>query len=336
MLTKTLLILLIFAVLDATAMANVVRDFDGDRRTDLAVGNDFSTGPGSYQYLWHVMGSRSGYSVTYWGAQDNNSGGYVDDRMPADFDGDGKTDIAVWRQPLFNASSSQCYFYILHSSDGTFDVIPWGLKIIDTPVPADYDGDGKADPAIARSTSNGIYWWILQSHDGLRVQRWGGDGVSADIPVPADYDGDGKTDLTIIRYLPPNNIIYTWYILRSSDGNWMTARLGTFGSDDPCIGDYDGDGKADICVVGRRGDFPSYNWRWISSRDGGFNAIHWGQPGDQIVQGDYDGDGKTDQAIYRRDGNCENFSNFWINGSSSGPRVIPFGGCSTGAIESGF
>jgi hypothetical protein len=221
------------------------------------------------------------------------------------------------------------YWYILYSATNTYAVIPWGLSISlvaqDGPVPADYDGDGKTDVAISREIfqPHGVFWWILQSRDGLRVERWGGDGTSRDEPVPADYDGDGKADMAIARSNSTSGAPYTWYIRRSTDGNWMTAQLGSFSFDRFAVGDYDGDGKADIAVVG----MSSYNWRWISSSNGQFNFLHWGAHLDQFARGDYDGDGKTDQAIYRPNLNCSGLAYFWINGISSGVKVIPFDHC---------
>lgn len=45
--------------------------------------------------------------------------------VPADFDGDGKTDIAVFRQFLFNPGQLNNYFYVQQSRDG-FLAVPWG------------------------------------------------------------------------------------------------------------------------------------------------------------------------------------------------------------------
>jgi hypothetical protein len=73
-------------------------------------------------------------------------------------------------------------WYILKSSTnyGTYVAQPWGLSS-DTPVPGDYDGDGKTDLAVFRP-STGV-WYILQSstNDTTYVaQPW---GLSSDIPV---------------------------------------------------------------------------------------------------------------------------------------------------------
>ncbi len=61
-------------------------------------------------------------------------------------------------------------------------------------VAADYDGDGKADPAIY-GESNGRWFLLLSSLNYSFLitleSTLGGTGY---VPVPADYDGDGLAD----------------------------------------------------------------------------------------------------------------------------------------------
>jgi Right handed beta helix region/FG-GAP-like repeat len=238
--------------------------------------------------------------------------------VPADFDGDGKSDIGVYRNGnwLIRRTSDggitgvglgglpqdkpvpadydgdgktdvgvyrDGNWYIIRSSDGAATVVGWGGSQ-DTPVPADYDGDGKAD--IAVYGSNGAGWYVLRSSDGgVTVTGWG--GLAHDVPVPADYDGDGKTDIAVYR---DGN----WYIMRSSDGGVTAIGWGGLAQDKPVPADYDGDGRTDLAVY-RNG-----TWFILRSSDGGVTTTSWGGLiQDVAVPGDYDGDGKADVAVYR-------------------------------------
>ena len=81
-------------------------------------------------------------------------------QSPVDFDGDGKSDIGVYRDGTW---------FILRSSDSG---VTAGLGRIaqDVPVPADYDGDGKTDIAVYRNGD----WYIIRSGDGgLTAVGWG-------------------------------------------------------------------------------------------------------------------------------------------------------------------
>ena len=85
----------------------------------------------------------------------------------------------------------------------------FGAPNLDVPIPADYDGDGKADLAIYRPTTG--QWVILKSTGGRQAGAVRAPAV--DVPVPADYDGDGKADIAIYRPTTAQ-----WIILQSTGG----------------------------------------------------------------------------------------------------------------------
>ncbi len=190
----------------------------------------------------------------------------------ADFDGDGRSDLSVFRP------STGFWFFFLSNTNA-----PFGFRFGqsgDTILPGDYDGDNRADTAVRRGT----IWFILNSRNATATVV--DFGLASDIPVPRDYDGDGRTDIAVFR--PSMGF---WYVLRSSNGLIQSIPFGQSG-DVPVPGDYDGDGRDDVAVF--------RNGTWLLNQSpSGMIAIPFGFPSDMPVQADYDGDGREDIAVYR-------------------------------------
>jgi len=232
--------------------------FDTDNQADISV---FRPENG----VWYFLNSQTGFSAVSFGVA-------TDRIVPADYDGDNKADIAVYRNGTW---------FLQRSTDG-FASIPFGLPD-DIPQPADFDGDCKADLAVFRP-SNGVWYVLNLANNQFTAVNF---GISTDKPVVADYDGDGKADYAVYR--PGNG---TWYMMQSTAG-FAAVPFGV-PTDKPVVGDYDGDGKADQAVYRPENGV----WYLNRSRDG-FTAIAFGIPTDLPVPADYDGDGKTDVAVYR-------------------------------------
>jgi probable HAF family extracellular repeat protein len=192
----------------------------------------------------------------------------------SDFDGDGKSDISVFRP-------SDGDWHLLRSA--TQDWVPMHFGAAgDKLAPGDYDGDGRTDLTVYR----GGQWFILESGSGnFRAQQF---GLPDDVPTSADFDADGRTDLAVFR--PSNGY---WYVSRSADNSFAAQQFGEM-DDKPVVGDYDADGRADTAVYR-----PSNGYWYVLRSTLGFNAVQFGIASDRPVQGDYDGDGQTDVAVFR-------------------------------------
>ena len=280
-----------------------IADFDGDGKTDVSVYR---------QGTWYINPSSNpsfapdapaaAYGVQFGQANDVT--------VPADYDGDGKSDIAVWR------GGELAYFYILNSSDNTFRAVQFGKTGDNPTVSGDWDADGKADLAVYRNGAQSFFYYRPSSQNGVDFVpiQWGTNG---DTPIFGDFDGDRKLDATVYR--PSNN---TFYVRQSTNGILVAKQWGNSQTDAIFAGDFDGDGKSDFAV-----------WRfsgadagtWYVAQSGGTNsAFRWGLSTDAPVPADYDGDGKTDFAVFRRSNGT-----WYINQSTTGtPRYSVFGASS--------
>ncbi|MBV9209548.1 MAG: VCBS repeat-containing protein [Acidobacteria bacterium] len=293
MIRALLLMVFLLACFNITSAVpqRAVLDFDGDNKTDYAVVRSV-TG----NLTWYSQQSSAGFKAQSWGRTG-------DAFIPGDYDGDHKWDIAVWRTG---------FFYILQSSNGALNVIPFGQDGDDPIVTQDFDGDGITDPAIVRGDNDNIVWCIQRSQLGFTTVRFGAS--FKDIYLRGDYDGDGKADVAVYRGDgAPSN---TFFVLRSSDGVVQARAFGDINRDTIFPGDFDGDGTTDYTVY-RYGEGV---WYWLNSSDGSLHALAFGNPSDRPVPGDYDGDGKTDQAVWRPTTGV-----FYINRSTQGLTSLPFG-----------
>ncbi|CAN5409681.1 hypothetical protein BH10ACI1_BH10ACI1_06640 [soil metagenome] len=225
----------------------------------------------------------------------------------ADFDGDGKSDLSVFRP-------SEGNWYLNRSTQG-FSVVKWGLST-DQLVPSDYDGDGKTDFAIFRpnADSNQPDFYILNSANfTVSGFSW---GIPGDIPVVEDYDGDGKDDIAIVRPTPFN---FLWYVQKSGGGVQIYNDLSFLQSSPiPVAGDFDGDGNADLAarIIFNGG----YYWYLRLTSGNPIVQFAWGLTGDKVVTGDYDGDEIDDVAVYRPSNGT-----WYIRRTSGGSIAVQFG-----------
>jgi len=229
-------------------------DFDGDAKSD------FSTALLSSQIIWRILNSSTNtLQETQWG---NSTLG--DFFAAADYDGDGRSDIAVFRAGTW---------YIIESSTATIRYGYFGQGG-DIPTPNDYDKDGKADLAVARSESGQRMWYRLNSSNGQFSGVQFGLSSDAFFAGRADFDGDGAADISVVRNIGGQR---NFYILRSSDSQFQAFQWG-LSSDGVKLADYDGDGRTDLAVT--RAENGGKTWYILQSSDGAVRYDYWGLAGD--------------------------------------------------------
>jgi len=148
-------------------------DFDGDRMYDFGVYriNDPANPGNNVHYILESDFAQGFFLRVVFG-------GAADTLVPADYDGDGKTDIALYRP-------STGEWYIFRSSftvSNPQQVIVFGASG-DIPQPADYDGDKEADVGVFRP-STGVWYWLRSSDSTIGSRSFGANG---DVPVTSFY-----------------------------------------------------------------------------------------------------------------------------------------------------
>jgi len=308
----------------------IVGDFDGDGRTDIALVNKsggwstipiaFSMGNGNFRITNQSVGS-----FARWAATSDV------EIIVGDFDGDGRTDIALvrksegWSTIPIAFSKGNGNFQITNRPHSLFTSLATTSNV--ETIVGDFDGDGRTDIALVRKSGG---WSTIP----VAFSMGNGNFETTNLPdsifpplaatsnvetIVGDFNGDGKTDIALLRKskgwstIPvafslghggfvvanrPNSIFTKWATIDSSNVETI-------------VGDFNGDGKTDIALLRKsRGRKNRKNIRTAFSMGNGYFDITK-QPHEEFaslaqtsdvetITGDFNGDGRTDIALVRK------------------------------------
>ena len=245
----------------------IPEDFDGDGKDDVAVWRPESVGQPSGNAFFYILQSTDNTVVSV------DLGQALDTPIvTGDYDGDGKSDPAVFRCP--QSGNGQCFYYYrasLNNPNNNITYVPFGNGTRTTQGsniyvnPGDFDGDGKYDFCIQRTNPSqagqGQYVLLRSSDSGVEYINF---GLNTDFIVPGDYDGDGKSDFMNLRVNANNDVI--WYLQTRTGATSQTqwGKTGLTGFDEFITqGDYDGDGSTDLAVWRRDNTNPDNSYFYV-------------------------------------------------------------------------
>ena len=207
-----------------------------------------------------------------------------------DFNGDGKSDLAVANYNSNNVS------VLLGTGTGSFGAAT-NFTVGNGPASVtvgDFNGDGKSDLATANLNSNNVSVLLGTGTGSFGTATNFSVGINPRSVTVGDFNGDGKSDLAVAnRY--GNNVSV---LLGTGTGSFGTATNFTVGSYpwSVTVGDFNGDGKSDLAVANIVSSNVSV---LLGTGTGSFGAatnFTVGSSPYSVAVGDFNGDGKSDLA----------------------------------------
>jgi hypothetical protein len=219
--------------------------------------------------------------------------------LAADFNGDGKLDLAV-NEFDGDGNDPPDGYLMLGNGDGSFRKVPGANYTFAAMAAGDFNGDGLADIVAsgyadeALDTFTSIYLTDESSNLTLSqsFEDIGGYGAAL-----GDFNGDGKLDLALVGPVWFGQTNGVWVALGNGDGTFQTPveYATTYPASNVFAADLNGDGKLDLVTDGI--------CTLYGNGDGTFTAgpcLNTGfeYPLQTMALADFNGDGKLDVMLW--------------------------------------
>ncbi|GAA3219965.1 DUF2961 domain-containing protein [Dactylosporangium siamense] len=253
-------------------------DVNGDGRTDLIT---FTRG--SLADVYVALGNGSG---GFGGGAKWHDFFAVDAEVPlvGDVDGDGRTDIIT-----FTRGANADVYVALSTGSGFGPGIRWHDRFAigtETPLVGDFDGDGRDDIATFTGGTGGSFYVALSDGGRFVGDGWlWRSGFGGDVVSTGDVNGDGRDDLVAFTRGSTADVFVA---LSSGTGFGTPVKWHdnfAINAERPGVGDFDGDGRADIVTftgdpaadafvsLSDGGRFVQNAWKWHDTFGGGASTV---------------------------------------------------------------
>ncbi len=286
-----------------------VGDFNGDGKRDLVIANAFGCSLGTISVLLNT--TPPGATTPSFAPQATFAVGFCPVSVAvADFNGDGKPDIAVVNEEgglavLLNTTPPSATVPSFAPEQG----FSTGGPPLSVAV-GDFNGDNRPDIAVANAFNNSVVILLNTTPPGATIptfapQQTFATGNFPDSMVVGDFNGDGKPDLAVT-----NQESDTVGVLLNT--TFPGATIPSFGlqqtfsvSNRPiaaAVGDFTGDGKLDLAIANYGSNTVSVllNTTPAGAMIASFapqQTFAVGNGPSSVVVGDFTSDGKPDLAV---------------------------------------